>query len=399
MRAARVQSPAKIPLPHPSPRVSPPALATQPRHSPSLQHLPAKENFLCLPRLRDPRTRKSLINKGQRCSGSSAACRAPSSPSPGPVAKINVREEAGVPSSCRHPPARRRPPGRFKSSRFSHFPNVISGNCWRKESRRCRKSDPRVDPITHSIQRQGWVCARRGSEGAPSPPRCLFFGASLRTAGFHRVFPKANPQPLQSSPGGGRHQHKLPQSPGVTPQSSEHQHLSNSSSWFGGDAGQPVQSIPKNIPWSRERGCHGPACPRNHGLAPDVRRAPCKRRPDACLGSLLPSFLSEPFGFHIRTNLKSDPSHTWVCIKTRLSDGLRCRFVGKARETTETPGKPEFGVTMKHETRLLSCGLGFFVAKHSVQQLRARARQPSARQRIHRSEEFGYTPAAAFPGK
>lgn len=75
----------------------------------------------------------------------------------------------GVPSSCRHPPERR-PPGRFKSSRFSHFPNVISGNCWRKERRRCRKSNPRVDIIIHIIQRQDSVCARRGSEGAPSPP-------------------------------------------------------------------------------------------------------------------------------------------------------------------------------------------------------------------------------------
>lgn len=162
----------------------------------------------------------------------------------------------------------------------------------------------------------------------PQPQPAVYFLEHLCTP---LAFPKANPQPLQSSPGGGRHQDKLPQSPWVTPQSSEHQHLPNSSSWFGGDAAQSVQSIPKNIPWSRECGCHSPACPRNDGVAPDVCRAPCKHRPDACLGSLLPSFLSKPFGFHICTNLKSDPSHAWVCIKpgsaTAFAAGSWERFV------------------------------------------------------------------------
>lgn len=105
-----------------------------------------------------------------RLPGRPGGWRAPSSPSRGPVAKINGRQKAGVPSSCRHPPARR-PPGRFKSSRFSHFPNVISGNCWRKERRRCRKSNPRGDVIIRIIQRQDAVCARRGWRGDPSPPR------------------------------------------------------------------------------------------------------------------------------------------------------------------------------------------------------------------------------------
>lgn len=47
--------PARKARSHPSPRVSPPALATQPGHPPSApRHLRAKENFLWLPRLRDP---------------------------------------------------------------------------------------------------------------------------------------------------------------------------------------------------------------------------------------------------------------------------------------------------------------------------------------------------------
>lgn len=35
--------------------------------------------------------------------------------------------------------------------------------------------------------------------------------------------------------------------------------------------------------------------------------------------------------------------------------------MGKVHKTTETLGKPEFGVIMKHETQLLSCGLGFLL--------------------------------------
>lgn len=76
-----------------------------------------------------------------------------------------------------------------------------------------------------------------------------------------------------------------------------------------------------------------------------------------------PSFLPKPFRFHICTALKRNRSRTWVCIQTGLNDSSHCRFVGKPGKTTETPGKPEFGVTVKHETRLLSCGLGFFCCK------------------------------------
>lgn len=122
------------------------------------------------------------------------------------------------------------------------------------------------------------------------------------------AFPKANPQPLQSSPGGGRHQDKLPQSPWVTPQSSEHQHLPNSSSWFGGDAAQSVQSIPKNIPWSRECGCHSPVCPRNNGVAPDVCRAPANT---ALTRVWVPSFLPSsrnPSDFTFAQTSKATPA-------------------------------------------------------------------------------------------
>lgn len=64
------------------------------------------------------------------------------------------------------------------------------------------------------------------------------------------------------------------------------------------------------------------------------------------------------------SDFKSDPSHTWACTKTGLNDSFHCRFVGKVCKTTETPGKPAFGVTMKYETRLLSCGLGFFLLQN-----------------------------------
>jgi len=61
---SRARPKTRGPIHHP--RVSPPALATQPRHSPSPRHLRAKENFLWLPRLCDPPRREPLINKGQR---------------------------------------------------------------------------------------------------------------------------------------------------------------------------------------------------------------------------------------------------------------------------------------------------------------------------------------------
>lgn len=35
--------------------------------------------------------------------------------------------------------------------------------------------------------------------------------------------------------------------------------------------------------------------------------------------------------------------------------------MGKVRKSTETLGKPEFGVIMKCETQPLSCGLGFLL--------------------------------------
>lgn len=52
---------------------------------------------------------------------------------------------------------------------------------------------------------------------------------------------------------------------------------------------------------------------------------------------------------------------TWFFIKTRLSGSLCWRFMGKVRKSTETLGKPEFGVIMKCETQALSCGLGFLL--------------------------------------
>lgn len=54
-------------------------------------------------------------------------------------------------------------------------------------------------------------------------------------------------------------------------------------------------------------------------------------------------------------------SRTWVFIKTRFNTSLRCPFMGKVCEMAETLGKPEFRVIMKHETRQLSCGLGFLL--------------------------------------
>lgn len=199
--------------------------------------------------------------------------RAPSSPSMHPVAKINGRQKAGVPSSCRHPPTRR-PPGRFKSSRFSHFPNVISGNCWRKERRCCRKSNPRVDIVIHIMQRQDSVCARRGSEGAPSPPRTVpAFQILARellctSLTFTELFLK---QPQEQS----RCWDMLPRVPRVSPRSCNAQ----STSTYQITAAGLVLMLPsgfKASPRASQCGCVGPRSPENYRLTPGVCRAPCK---------------------------------------------------------------------------------------------------------------------------
>lgn len=87
-------------------------------------------------------------------------------------------------------------------------------------------------------------------------------------------------------------------------------------------------------------------------LSQRARRPPCK-----------PYWISGPSSGDARTSklVQKRLGRTWVFIKTRLSGSLCWRFAGKARKTTETLGKPEFGVIMKRETQPLSCGLGFLL--------------------------------------
>lgn len=170
------------------------------------------------------------------------------------------------------------------------------------------------------------MCARRGSEGAPSfgflEHLCTplaFTGFLLKQTHSHS---KAAPEVADTRISC----HKVP---GSFPKSQDAQGTSTYQilaaglgvmlpSWF--------KASPR--PQCREYGCHGPGSPRNDGLASDVSRAPCKHCPDVCLGSLLPSS-QNPSDFTFAQNLKRHPSHAWVCTETGLKRQLSLQVRGK----------------------------------------------------------------------
>lgn len=186
----------------------------------------------------------------------------------------------------------------FKSSTFSHFPNVTSGNCRRKGNRRCRKHRPPVDVTPHLSRRQD-----RGSEQAPSPP-CVLpgfgLGAFLHTAA---LFLKQGQEQGPASP--LLQWWQTPGDAATRTMCSEQQHSPNQSGWFGDDAAKWVQSITQSIPRCQacQAGNHAwvpsPGFPRNYSLM----GAGLPANALTCFGA--PFFLSKAFQFRLCTSLKS----------------------------------------------------------------------------------------------
>lgn len=156
----------------------------------------------------------------------------------------------------------------------------------------------------------------------------------------------------------------------------KHQHSPRDGSCFGGHAVTRVQPTAPHTRCLQGPQQHPPGAtargalpgehrwPRAHGelqLAPRCAllgfprgHAGLRANPNRILG---------PSSGIARTSklVEKQRGRTWLFIKTRFSGGLCWRFMGKVRKSTETLGKPEFGVIMKCETQPLSCGLGFLL--------------------------------------
>lgn len=211
--------------------MSPPALAPSPG-TPLLSR--PKANFLWLPRLRDPPTRKPFINTGQRRLRGPPASR-------GPAAKVNGEQQRLPPP---RPPAQC-PPGGSKVQRFP-----ISQRYFRKLLEKGKPAMPKASACgcPSPPHRGAGPCF-----GASPIPTCVLpgfgLGGCLRTA---ELFLK---QRQEQSPGSPLPQAKQLQAwrpPGDAATGtlcSEHQqHSQNQNGSFDVDAAKWAQSITQSIP-------------------------------------------------------------------------------------------------------------------------------------------------------